>query len=71
MIHSQWVLTAAHCIRSEMIRTPKYLRIIAGKVDLDGDEFDEHNVHCAGQTEEAEKVVVHHEWTGSAVKARV
>ena len=49
LIHSEWVITAAHCIQHGMLKNPASLKIIAGKVDLDGDVYDEHNVHCAGQ----------------------
>ena len=44
---------------SEHLQNPKFLKIIAGKSDLDGDEFDPNNVHCASQVNQADLIIKH------------
>jgi len=66
LIHSQWVVTAAHCFAGDMLENPKSVTIVAGKSDLDGDEFDANNVHCASQKIPAAMIIRHKEWNGNA-----
>ena len=51
---------------SEHIAVPKNLKVIAGKSDLDGDEYDANNVHCASQVVQASMIIKHPEYTGAA-----
>ena len=51
---------------SDHVENPKQLKIIAGKVDLDGDEFDTNNVHCVAQVRSGRLVLKHPGYKGAS-----